>query len=253
MSTPIKVLVEGVGPQREAWEKILREYGFQVLSLEACHGEADVQYALEVTNRDVREKKQRVQKMDRILPAHIPLLVSTLSISATEVASWTQHPQRVCGFGTFLPLEERNLIEYAPALQTDSSILERVNTFFSLLGKESERVQDEVGLVFPRILSLIINEAVFALTDGVAEAGDIDLGMKLGTNYPHGPLQWADQIGLDEVYSVIHGLHRELNEERYRPAPLLRKMVLAGWLGERTGKGFYTYGTAKEKNYVEKC
>lgn len=250
MSTPIKILVEGVGPQRDAWEAILQEKGFLVQSLEQVGDGLDIQFAMEVTNGDLTVKKQQVQTLDQRLPAGIPLLVTTLAVTATEAASWTCHSQRVCGFGTFLPLEERNLIEIAPALQTDSSILVQVTDFFSKLGKETEIVQDEVGLVFPRILSLIINEAFFALIEGIAEPGDIDLGMKLGTNYPLGPLQWADRVGLDEVYSVISGLHREMNEERYRPAPLLRKMVLAGWLGERVGRGIYTYETEKEGEYA---
>lgn len=251
MTTPIKVLVEGVGPQREAWQQILLEKGFLVVSTEDLNGEMDVQYALEVSNGDLTVKKQWVQKLDQMLPANIPLLVSTLAVTATEVASWTQYPQRVCGFGTFLPLAERNLIEFAPALQTDHWINGRVESFFAGLEKEVEMVEDEVGLVFPRILSLIINEATFALIEGVAEPGDIDKGMKLGTNYPFGPLQWGDQVGLDEVYSVLNGLHREMKEERYRPAPLLRKMVFAGWLGEKTGRGFYMYETEKEGEYAQ--
>ncbi len=251
MSTPIKVLVEGVGPQGDAWKGMLQEKGFLVQSIEEAGDGLDVQFALEVTNSDLTIKRQRVQKLDQMLPTGIPLLVTTLAVTATEVASWTRHPQRVCGFGTFLPLEEGNLIEIAPALQTDPSILAQAATFFSALGKETEVVEDEVGLVFPRILSLIINEAIFALIERVAEPEDIDQGMKLGTNYPFGPLRWADRVGLDEVYSVIDGLHREMKEERYRPAPLLRKMVLAGWLGEGVGRGFYTYEIEKEGNYAK--
>jgi 3-hydroxybutyryl-CoA dehydrogenase len=101
-------------------------------------------------------------------------------------------------------------------------------------------VKDAPGLVFPRILSLIVNEAARSLDEGVA-AGDIDTAMRLGVNYPAGPLGWADRAGLDEVLAVLEGLQRETGDDRYRPAPLIRKMVLAGRLGEASGRGFYDY------------
>jgi 3-hydroxybutyryl-CoA dehydrogenase len=102
-------------------------------------------------------------------------------------------------------------------------------------------VPDGPGLVFPRILCMIINEAAFALMEGVASAEDIDTAMKLGTNYPLGPLEWADRIGLDQVLGVLEGLQAEYGEDRYRPAPLLRQLVRAGHLGLSTGRGFYPY------------
>jgi 3-hydroxybutyryl-CoA dehydrogenase len=102
-------------------------------------------------------------------------------------------------------------------------------------------VKDGPGLTFPRILSLIINEAARTLDEEVANAEEIDIAMRLGVNYPSGPLRWADHIGLDEVLAVLEGLHRDTGDDRYRPAPLLKKMVLAGWLGEQSGRGFYGY------------
>ena len=114
-------------------------------------------------------------------------------------------------------------------------------TFIKALGKEAAEVKDAPGLVFPRILSLIINEAARGLDEGIATPEEIDIALRLGTNYPQGPLRWADEIGLDEVLAVIEGLHDETGDDRYRPAPLLRKMVLAGHLGQVNGRGFYTY------------
>ncbi|MBI2360428.1 MAG: 3-hydroxybutyryl-CoA dehydrogenase, partial [Deltaproteobacteria bacterium] len=156
-------------------------------------------------------------------------------------ASWTSRPERVVGFATFFPLKEKKVIELAGGLQTGAEALSEAATFFGALGKDPVRVKDTPGLVFPRILSMIINEAARSLDEGVAQAEEIDVGMRLGTNYPRGPLRWADQAGLDEVLMVLEGLQRETGEDRYRPAPLLKKMVLAGWLGESTGKGFYNY------------
>jgi 3-hydroxybutyryl-CoA dehydrogenase len=112
---------------------------------------------------------------------------------------------------------------------------------FRTLGKEPRRAKDAPGLVFPRILSLIVNEAARALDEGVAEAPEIDTAMKLGVNYPEGPLRWADRVGIDEILAVLEGLQAETGEDRYRPAPLIKKLVLAGYLGESTGKGFYEY------------
>ncbi len=110
------------------------------------------------------------------------------------------------------------------------------------------RVKDAAGLTFPRILSLIVNEAARALEEGVASAEEIDVAMRLGVNYPQGPLKWADEIGLDEVLAVLEGLQRETGEDRYRPAPLLRKLVSSGFVGEIAGRGFYCYNEGQVKS-----
>jgi 3-hydroxybutyryl-CoA dehydrogenase len=243
MTTTTKaILIAGTGPLRLELEELIARSGYRVLSLEeAVHCEGEIQLGIEVNNVDLEAKKTAVQQLDVLLPPHVPIAATSLAITATEVASWTTHPERVCGFGTLVPLAERELIEIAPALQTDKTVISQVTAFFDSLGKETETVDDEVGLIFPRILSLIINEAVFTVMEGTAAPEDIDTAMKKGTNYPYGPLEWADCIGLDEVYAIIRGLHRDMPEERYRPAPLLRKLVLAGRVGRRSGRGFYSY------------
>ncbi|WP_243633247.1 3-hydroxyacyl-CoA dehydrogenase family protein [Paenibacillus xerothermodurans] len=111
-------------------------------------------------------------------------------------------------------------------------------------------VADETGAVFPSILSMIINEAAFTWMEKAASAEDIDTAMRKGTNYPLGPLEWADDIGLDELLAVLSGLQRDLGEDRYRPAPILRKLVHAGWLGKRAGRGFYNYVDQPSKEMV---
>ncbi len=142
------------------------------------------------------------------------------------------------------------MIELCAALQTDAGYAKQAEAFFTAIGKETEWVEDEVGLVFPRILSMIVNEAAFALMEKISSAEEIDTAMRKGTNYPMGPLAWADELGLDDIYAVLSGLHRDMGEDRYRPAPLLRKLVHAGWLGKKTGRGFYVYANQDAKESI---
>ncbi|MCA9993795.1 MAG: 3-hydroxybutyryl-CoA dehydrogenase, partial [Anaerolineales bacterium] len=129
----------------------------------------------------------------------------------------------------------------APALQTNDANLARAAAFWKGLGCDTVIVADGPGLVRARVVCCLINEATSALMEGVATAEDIDKAMKLGTNYPMGPLAWADLLGLDMVLGVMNGLFAEWGEDRYRPTPLLRRMVAAGYLGRKSGQGFYVY------------
>ena len=166
---------------------------------------------------------------------------SCLRFGTTRMASWLKYPERLVGFATFFPLKDRKLIELAGGLRTSEAALQQAEECLQTLGKASVRVKDTAGLTFPRILSLIVNEAARSLEEGVASAEEIDVAMRLGVNYPQGPLRWADQIGLDDVLAVLEGLESETGDDRYRPAPLLKRLVITGFLGEASGKGFYSY------------
>ncbi len=234
-----------IGRSRLAEEllELSRAKGFEA----TLHPEADgiaaaASLVIETHATVAEDKKEILKRLDADLPRSSVILTSCLGSATTRIASWTDKPERVAGFATFYPLKEKKVIELSAGLKTQEGSLQRAESFFRALGKETVRVKDGSGLIFARILSLIINEAVRSLDEGVAQAEEIDVAMRLGTNYPQGPLRWADQIGLDEVLAVLEGLQRETGDDRYRPAPLLKKMVLAGWLGESAGKGFYTYG-----------
>jgi 3-hydroxybutyryl-CoA dehydrogenase len=193
------------------------------------------------------KKKSLLQSLDAALPPSSIIISSCLRFSTTTMASWTKNPERLVGFACFYPLKDRKLIELAGGLRTAEGSLAQAEQLFGALGKETVRVKDGAGLTFPRILSLIINEAARSLEEGVAAAEQIDVAMRLGVNYPQGPLRWGDQIGLDEVLAVLEGLQQETGDDRYRPAPLLKKLVAAGFLGEAAGRGFYAYQEGQVK------
>ncbi len=204
----------------------------------------DAQWAevvIEALSESLELKRRILATLDTALTPEALLLTSALSTTATHAGSWIQHPEQLVGFAALPPLTTGGLIELAGGLRSDFVAVDRAREFFASIGLETELVTDSVGLVLPRIVCGLVNEAATALADGVAEAKDIDLAMRLGTNYPRGPLEWGDLIGLDVVLSVLRGLRDETGDDRYRPAPILQQYVRAGWLGKKTGRGFYEY------------
>lgn len=190
---------------------------------------------------DVVIEAEASEWMDPELPETTLILTAALGHSAAEAAADIHARHRVVGFAAVPPLHKGQAVELAATLWTEPMALDQAREFFRSVGLEPEVVPDGPALVFPRILCMIINEAAFALMEGVASAEDIDAAMRLGTNYPLGPLEWADRIGLDQVLGMLDGLRAEYGEDRYRAAPLLRQLVRAGQLGWSTGRGFYTY------------
>jgi 3-hydroxybutyryl-CoA dehydrogenase len=203
---------------------------------------ADV--AVELHHGRPETKRALLRALDEALPPDALLLSSALNTSTTQAAAWAGQSERVVGFGVLPPLPDAGLVEVAAGLQTSEAALARAEAFWRELGQEPVRVADGPGLVRARVVCCLINEAAGLLLEGVATAADIDKGMRLGTNYPHGPLAWGDVIGLDAVLGVMEGLFAEWGDDRYRPAPLLRRLVTAGYLGQKIGQGFYTYDSS---------
>ncbi len=205
---------------------------------------AEVEIAIELHNESAATKQELLLALGTCLPEDALILTSCLVTGATQAASWTKRPERVVGFAVLPPVPDEGIIELASALQTDESFLVQADLFWRGLGQETIVVGDGPGLVRARTVCCLINEAAGLVMEGVASADDIDKAMRLGMNYPLGPLAWADLIGLDAVLGVMTGLFQEWGDDRYRPAPLLRRMVAAGMLGRKTGRGFFTYEDA---------
>jgi 3-hydroxybutyryl-CoA dehydrogenase len=179
--------------------------------------------ALELTNTSPETKRKNVTELDRILPPGVPLLTSSTVVPVAEQLAWVRHPGRVIGIGALPTLLGGDLIEFASSPATAPATVQAARRFAESLGKESAVIRDAVGLVLPRILCALANEAYFALGEDVAPRTALDSAMKLGVHYPHGPLEWAERIGVRQVHAVMAALYQTYGEERYRVAPLLRE------------------------------
>jgi 3-hydroxybutyryl-CoA dehydrogenase len=171
------------------------------------------------------------------------IATNTSSISITKLAAATDRPDRFIGMHFFNPVPVMALLELIRGLQTSDETVAKAEAFAKRIGKVSISAKNSPGFAVNRILCPMINEAIFALQEGLATAEEIDAGMKLGCNHPIGPLALADLIGLDTMLSVMDVFYRGFNDPKYRAAPLLKEMVDAGYLGRKTGRGFYSYGT----------
>lgn len=188
----------------------------------------DVDAAVDTWIGPLEERRSRLRGMEGGLPPNAPILACCHDRSATSLAAGLSDPTRLVGFGLWPPLAERRTVECARALQTRDDVAARAEAVWSAVGLQAVWVVDGAGLVTARVVSCLANEAAFALMEGAATANDIDRAMTLGTGYPRGPLAWASEVGIDHVLAVLDGLAAEHGDDRYRAAPLLRKLVEAG-------------------------
>ena len=202
---------------------------------------SDAALVVEAATENVELKFKLFADLDRIAKADAILATNTSSISITEIARRTARPEKVVGMHFMNPVPVMKLVEIIRGLATSDDTCARVVNLAAQLGKVPVEVNDYPGFVANRILMPMINEAVYCLMEGVATAEAIDEVMRLGMNHPMGPLALADFIGLDTCVAILEVMHDGLGDPKYRPCPLLKKYVAAGWLGKKTGRGFYSY------------
>ena len=203
----------------------------------------DRQLVVEAVTEDESLKKSIFTQLDEVCPAETILATNTSSISVTRLASATKRGERFIGMHFMNPVPMMELVEIIRTMATSDATYEATKTLAEQMGKTTTLSQDFPGFIANRVLMPMINEAFFALMEGVGTAEDIDATLKLGANQPMGPLTLADLIGLDTCLAIMEVLHRELGDSKYRPCPLLRKYVATGWLGRKSGRGVYVYGT----------
>ncbi len=219
----------------------------RITASDGLAGLADVDIAVEAATENVEIKLALFKEADRLMPKDAILSSNTSSISITRLAGATARPERVIGMHFMNPVPVMKLVELVRGLQTSDATYETVRDLSIQLGKTVITSKDAPGFLVNRMLIPFLNEACFALEQGLGTAEDIDAGARLGLNHPMGPLALADLIGLDTTLFIAEVLHREFGDSKYRPATILKNFVAAGWYGKKTGRGFYVYDEKGQK------
>jgi len=201
----------------------------------------DVDFVVEAVTENMAVKADIFKKLDEVCPSHTVLASNTSSLPITEIAAVTKRPEKVIGMHFMNPVPVMKLVEVIRGLQTADEVYQLVEDLAKQMGKVPVSVNDFPGFVSNRVLMPMINEAIYCVYEGVATPEAIDEVMKLGMNHPMGPLTLADFIGLDTCLYIMEVLYEGFGDSKYRPCPLLRKYVKAGWLGKKSGRGFYVY------------
>jgi 3-hydroxybutyryl-CoA dehydrogenase len=210
-----------------------------------CASDSDL--ALEAVQEDFGLKRQILRELDGRMPEDHPIVINTSTLSITELAAQNTRPERIVGMHFLYPVTTTRVVEVVRGQLTTDGVYDKAIEFARILGKVPIKVFEMPGFVTTRVILPLINEAMHVVMEGVAEAAEVDLALKLGYDFRIGPLEWADRTGLDRVLNWMKHLHHESGEPRFRPCPLLKRLVRAGLHGAKTGRGFFEYDQNKHR------
>lgn len=241
LATIEKLLQRSVEKERMTEEEKNETLNRIRLSSDLASASKDADLVIEAIIENMEIKQSLFKQLDELTPEHAILASNTSSLSITEIAAATNRPEKVIGMHFMNPVPVMKLVEIIRALQTSDETYDVIADMTKKLYKTSVESKDYPGFIANRILIPMINEAIYTVYEGVASIEDVDTVMKLGANHPMGPLQLADFIGLDTCLYIMEVLYEGFGDSKYRPCPLLRQYVQAGWYGRKSGRGFYSY------------
>jgi len=208
---------------------------------------ASCDLVIETINEDFAAKRDLIAELDEVLQPEIPVIINTSTLSISELAQGLRHPQRILGMHFLYPVTTTRVVEVVKGQVTNDDAFESARRFVRILGKVPIQEFESPGFVTTRVIMPLINEAANVVMEGVASAAEVDLAIKLGYDFRQGPLEWADRVGLHRVLNWLEHLFHETGEAKFRPCPIIRKLVRAGQTGARVGKGFFTYDSDRSR------
>jgi 3-hydroxybutyryl-CoA dehydrogenase len=248
-----RILEESLDRQIERWSMTLSEKKATLSRIEFTTDLAavrDAQIVIETIQDDFDAKKSLLSELDAVMPPKTPIIVNTSSLSITELAQGLANPERVLGIHFLYPATTTPVAELVRGQVTSTDAHATARAFVRVLGKVPIEVFESPGFVTTRVMLPLINESIHVVMEGVASAAEVDLALRLGYDFRTGPLEWADRVGLDKILNWMEHIFKETGEPRFRPCPLLRKLVRAGQYGARVGRGFFLYD--EERNRVDR-